>query len=197
MFEGPDRGIFPDRDPDTFWDDNEYALGAYVDVPPSPALIDSVEADLGYRLPASYVALMRSHNGGMPHDRCCPAPSRTTWAETHVAVDGIMGIGRKRRYSLAGEAGSRFWIEEWGYPAIGVYFATCPSAGHDMIAFDYRDSGPDGEPRVVHVDHEWDYQVTVLAPNFVSFVQALRPESQYEEEIIARRLAFCRQGFPS
>ncbi|MFI7553274.1 SMI1/KNR4 family protein [Micromonospora sediminimaris] len=77
-------------------------------MPPSPALIDSVEADLGYRLPASYVALMQSHSGGMPHHTCCPVPSRTTWADTHVAVHGIMGIGREKRYSLAGGAGSRF-----------------------------------------------------------------------------------------
>jgi len=46
-----------------------------------------------------------------------------------------------------------------------------------MIAFDYRDCGPDGEPRVVHVDQEGDYRITILAPDFVGFVQALRPES--------------------
>ncbi|MGN9907616.1 SMI1/KNR4 family protein [Phytohabitans sp. LJ34] len=182
MFDGPVQRIFPGVDMDAFWVDTEYALDAYVGAAPSTALIASVEAELGYRLPASYVALMRSHNGGMPHHACCPAPSRTTWAEDHVAVDGIMGIGRAKRYSLAGEAGSRFWIDEWAYPAIGVYFGTCPSAGHDMIAFDYRDVGPDGEPRVVHVDQEWDYRITVLAPNFVSFVQALRPESAYDDE---------------
>lgn len=118
----------------------------------------------------------------MLHKTYCPAPSRTTWAEDHVAVDGIMGIGREKPYSLAGEAGSRFWIEEWGYPAIGVYYATCPSAGHDMVAFDYRDSGPDGEPRVVHVDQEWGYRIAALAPSFVSFVQALQPETEYEDE---------------
>lgn len=48
-----------------------------------------------------------------------------------------------------------------------------------MIAFDYRDCGPDGEPRVVHVDQEVGYRITVLAPDFVSFVHALRPESDY------------------
>jgi hypothetical protein len=182
MFDELVQRIFPGVNLDTFWDDNEYALGVYVDAPASAALIASIEAELGYRLPASYVTLMRSHNGGMPHNTCCPALSRTTWADDHVAVDGIMGIGRDKRYSLAGEAGSRFWIEEWGYPAIGVYFATCPSAGHDMIAFDYRDGGPDGEPQVVHVDQEWDYEITVLASNFVSFVQALQPESMYDDE---------------
>jgi hypothetical protein len=92
----------------------------------------------------------------------------------HVAVDGMMGIGRDKRYALLGEVGSHFWIDEWRYPAIGVYFATCPSAGHDVIAFDYRDCGPDGEPRVVLVDREWGYRITVLATDFVTFVHALR-----------------------
>ena len=65
---------------DTFWDDTEYALSAYVSERPSTALIASVEAELGYRLPASYVTLMRSHNGGVPNFSCCPAPGRTSWA---------------------------------------------------------------------------------------------------------------------
>jgi SMI1-KNR4 cell-wall len=182
MANGQIQRIFPDLDPDVFWDDNEYALRCYVDRPPSDALIVSVEAELGYRLPASYVALMRSHNGGLPRNTCCPAPNRTTWAEDHVAVHGIMGIGREKEYSLAGDGGSRFWMSEWGYPPIGVYFADCPSAGHDMIAFDYRFCGPAGEPRVVHVDQDDDYQLTVLAPDFVTFVQALRPEAEYDVE---------------
>lgn len=76
--------------------------------------------------------------------------------------------------SLCGETGSRFWIEEWGYPDIGVYFADCPSAGHDMIAMDYRFVGASGEPQIVHVDQEWDYAVTVVAPTFAEFVRALR-----------------------
>jgi len=164
MYPESVQHTFPGLAVAPFWDDSEYALDTYVDAPPSDALIASVQAELGYRLPTSYLTLMRSHNGGVPRDSCCPASSRTTWAPDHVAVDGIMGIGREKRYSLAGEAGSRFWIEEWGYPSIGVYFATCPSAGHDMIAFDYRDCGRDGEPQVVHVDQEWDYRVTVLAP---------------------------------
>ncbi|MFV2108281.1 SMI1/KNR4 family protein [Micromonospora sp. LOL_015] len=182
MFHESVQHAYPGLAVASFWDDSEYALDTYVDAPPSDALIASVQAELGFRLPTSYLTLMRSHNGGIPRDPCCPAPSRTTWAQDHVAVDGIMGIGRKKRYSLAGEAGSRFWIEEWAYPPIGVYFATCPSAGHDMIAFDYRDCGPDGEPQVVHVDQEWDYQVTVLAPDFVSFLLVLRPESEYDDE---------------
>jgi hypothetical protein len=168
--------------PADFWDDGEYAL-TYLSGPPSDPLIASVEAELGYRLPAAYVALMRTHNGGLPRYPCCPAPTPTTWAEDHVELHGIMGIGRDLRYSLAGAGGSHFWMEEWGYPAIGVYFADCPSAGHDMIAFDYRTCGPEGEPQVVHVDQERDYRITVLAPDFATFVESLRPEEDYDDEL--------------
>lgn len=180
MYDKIVRRTFPGVALDSFWDDDEYALEAYVDASPSAELVASVQAELGYRLPASYVTLMQWHNGGTPRNTCCPASGPTSWADDHVAVAGIMGIGRNKRYSLAGDAGYRLWLEEWEYPPIGVYFATCPSAGHDMIAFDYRECGPDGEPRVVHVDQDRDYRITVLAPEFVSFLQALRPESEYD-----------------
>ncbi|WP_210429199.1 SMI1/KNR4 family protein [Nocardioides eburneiflavus] len=73
--------------------------------------------------------------------------------------------------------GSRFWLEEWGYPDIGVYFADCPSAGHDMLALDYSGSG---EPRVVHVDQELDYAITVVAPDFAAFVSGLTDEGEFD-----------------
>lgn len=180
MVDEQRQQIFPSLDPDAFWDESEYAENSDGGGYPSDEVIASVEAELGFRLPASYVALMRTRDGGMPRNTCCPAPSKTTWAEDHVALSSIMGIGRDKEHSLAGAAGSRFYMKEWGYPPIGVYFADCPSAGHDMIAFDYRDCGPDGEPRVVHVDQEVDYRITILAPDFVSFVQSLRPESDYD-----------------
>ncbi|WP_052302883.1 SMI1/KNR4 family protein [Cellulomonas flavigena] len=173
------RRLFAGVDLDDFWDDSAYALAEYVGARPSDELVASVEAELGYRLPASYVALMRWHNGGTPRLTACPTPAEACLADDEVELTGIMGIGRDRRCSVAGEAGSRFWIEEWGYPPLGVYVADCPSAGHDMIAFDYRGCGPDGEPRVVHVDQERDYRVTVLAPDFVTFVRSLRPADDF------------------
>ena len=145
--------------------------------PLTDELLRTVEAQLGHRLPQAYVALARLHNGGSFARDAYPAPSRTTWAEDHVGVYSLAAIGRTASFSLCGERGSAFWVAEWGYPDIGVYIVDCPSAGHDMIALDYR---LPGEPTVVHVDQEWDYRITVLAPDFETFVTGLVDESDYE-----------------
>lgn len=103
--------------------------------------------------------------------------SRTSWADDHIAVHSLAAIGRTAEFSLCGEVGSRFWLQEWGYPDIGVYFADCPSAGHDMLALDYREPG---EPSVVHVDQELDYAVTIVAPNFAAFLDGLVSDDEFE-----------------
>ena len=174
----------PLRDVDLaeWWDDSEYALNHYVGEPPDNDLVASIEAELGVRLPRSYVETMRRHNGGLPNLTCFPTFTRTTWAEDHIEINGIFGLDRGRDYSLCGTAGSQFWIREWGYPDLGVYFADCPSAGHDMVAMDYRNCGPSGEPRIVHVDQEWEYSITVLASSFTEFVTGLRPADHFDTD---------------
>ena len=165
-----------------FWDDNWYALKEYVSDPPSDELIASVEEELGYKLPAAYIWLMKQHNGGIPVNTCYPCDEPTCWAEDHVAITGIFGIGREKIYSLCGELGSQFMIDEWEYPAIGVAICDCPSAGHDMIFLDYRACGSQGEPAVVHVDQENDYKITHLADSFEEFIRGLEHESLYDPD---------------
>ena len=177
--EQPAADLLADIDPVQWWDDSEYALSSYVGPSPTDGLVASVEAELGYRLPAAYVAMMRRHNGGIPKLRAFPVPGPGRTGR-HVAVHGIFGIGRDGEYALCGGSGSRFWVEEWGYPELGVYFADCPSAGHDMIAMDYRDVGPAEEPRIVHVDQEADDAVTVLAPTFAAFIRGLRDAREFD-----------------
>lgn len=165
-----------------FWDDSMYALKEYVSEPPSDELIASVEEELGYKLPAAYIWLMKQHNGGIPVNTCYPCDEPTCWSDDHVAITGIFGIGREKSCSLCGELGSQFMIDEWEYPAIGVAICDCPSAGHDMIFLDYRACGPQGEPAVVHVDQENNYKITHLADSFEEFIRGLEHESLYDPD---------------
>lgn len=172
---------FSDLEVEQFWEPSEYADREYVGGPPTDEVVAAVERELGYRLPASYVELMRFQNGGIPRRTNHRTRERTSWAEDHIAIAGIYSIGREKRYSLCGPAGSKFWVEEWGYPAIGVYFADCPSAGHDMVCLDYRSCGPAGEPRVVHVDQERDYKIVPVAETFDAFIRGLEDDTAFDE----------------
>jgi hypothetical protein len=96
----------------------------------------------------------------------------------------LFNTGHNKDNSLSGDYGSRFWIEEWGYPDVGIYFADCPSAGHDMILLDYRKCGKNGEPEVAHVDQEHDYKITFLAKDFESFVKGLVHEDTYDTSVL-------------
>ncbi len=177
---GTEAAPFEGMDLSGFWDDSDYALREYVSASPTDELIASVEEELGYKLPASYISLMKQHNGGVPYNTCFPTEDATSWAEDHIAITGIMGIGREKSYSLCGDLGSPFMIEEWGYPDIGVVICDCPSAGHDVVMLDYRNCGRDGEPEVIHVDQEDDYEITFLAPDFETFIRGLVSEEEYD-----------------
>ncbi len=176
------RGL-ADFDYENFWDKSEYALSEYVDEHLTDALVAQVEKHLGYRLPQTYVELCRNQNGGIPDKTCHYAPNRTSWAEDHIAISNIKGIGFKKQWSLCGSIGQRNSLIEWRYPPIGVYFGDCPSAGHDMICLDYRVLNANGEPMVVHVDQEFDYKITHVATSFEAFIRNLESEEAFDLDI--------------
>jgi hypothetical protein len=173
--------VFDDFNMTSFWKRSDYATETYVSPPTSKELIASIESELGYKLPSSYIEFMEYQNGGIPNKTAYPAEG-LTMAGDYAAVAGIFGIGKDKSCSLCGDLGSQFWIDEWGYPEIGIYFADCPSAGHDMICLDYRQCGKHGEPQVVHVDQECDYEITFLAENFETFIRGLVNEEQFQKE---------------
>ncbi|MDP4096363.1 SMI1/KNR4 family protein [Paenibacillus sp. P96] len=161
---------FPD-----FWEDSDLAIEQYVMVPPTDELIDSVEEELVFRLPAFYIQMMKAHNGGIPRSNSFPILEPDSGSKEQIIISGILGIGRDKRRSLCGEAGSRFRIESGGYPEIGVVICDCPSDS-EVVMLDYREFGNDGEPEVVHVDKENNYQITRLAPSFEAFIRGLVKE---------------------
>jgi len=172
--------VFGDFDVADFWDNTAYARRAYVGAPTTDADVRAIETELVYKLPRSYIELMECQNGGTPKKTAHRTQEPTSWAEDHVAITGIYGLDRSKTYSLCGECGSTFWMDEWDYPPIGVYFCDCPSAGHDMLCLDYRACGPDGEPQVVHVDQEFDYKITCVAETFEAFIRGLESDEAFE-----------------
>jgi hypothetical protein len=51
-----------------------------------------------------------------------------------------------------------------------------------MLCLDYRECGPTGEPRVVHIDQEYDYKITFVAPNFESFIRGLVSDEDFDND---------------
>lgn len=151
------------------FEDDEYYPGP----PLTEALVASAERSLGFRLPSSYLDLLRTRNGGVPKARCFPTPFPTSWADDHVELSGIRGLGGTGGIDSEGALGSRALVREWGYPDIGAVLCDLPSGGHDVIMLDYRGCGPQGEPAVAYVDE--DRVPRQLAPDFAGFVQGLRP----------------------
>lgn len=167
---------FPNIDLTQFWDDDELALQEYVEESPSDTLIASIETELGYKFPASYISLMKQHNGGIPYATCFPLPMKQEEKPHYIEITGFLPIGRKKINSLCGTAGNKLFKDVWHYPDYGVYICDCPSAGFDLILLDYRYCGPDGEPSVAYVNIETD-EIITLAPDFPTFVQGLTEES--------------------
>jgi tetratricopeptide (TPR) repeat protein len=178
----PGTPLFAGVNFDDFWNDSQYALKEYVGAPATEEMFAEAEKSLGYKLPASYKELMRRHNGGIPTRRFFPLLFIAFNELDAIYISGILGVDPSKRESLGGEFGSRFMIEEWGYPDIGVAICDCPSAGHDMVFLDYRRCGPEGEPEVVHIDQESDYQITYMAHDFESFILGLSKEREEPEE---------------
>lgn len=151
-----------------FWNDVDYAFESYIGKAVTDEDIKAAEAELGYTLPAAYIELLKNHNGGVVKKNCFINDD-----DDCVYVTGIYGIDSGKKYSLLGEMGKEFWISKCKYPPIGVVVADTISGGHDMIFLDYRECGPTGEPKVVRVDQEGDYSITLLADNFGDFIKNL------------------------
>lgn len=89
MFKGFDFTDFWTEDEVHDWDD-------YMESTPSDELIAELEEELGYKLPESYIWLMKQHNGGEPRNTAFPTKKPTSWADDHIAIQGIYGIGREK-----------------------------------------------------------------------------------------------------
>lgn len=161
-----------------FWDEDDEIPKKLTD-----KMVEKAENFLGYKLPESYIELLKTRNGGCSINTCFPTKEKTSWADDHVAIETICGIGVEDGID-DNEYGSRYMIKEWGYPEIGVVICTCPSGGHDTIMLDYSDCRKDSETKVVHIDTETENgepKVTFLAKDFETFVRGLISDDEFDD----------------
>lgn len=155
---------FENFDWKSFWGNSGGYTDDYTGKAPTDQEILDIEKETGYKLPESYIELIKHQNGGVT------ANSIVTTDNLCVHLVGIYGIDKDKECSVCGDCGTEFWLEEWGYPAIGLVIADTISGGHDMVFLDYSECGPEGEPMVTLVDQEDDYSQEILADNFEEFI---------------------------
>ncbi|WP_336782563.1 SMI1/KNR4 family protein [Paenibacillus illinoisensis] len=177
-----EQSIVSDPDSTDFWNDHAEALENWVMLSPTDEQVEAVEERLVFKLPRAYVDMMKIHNGGVPRYRYIPVSEAGSAEKRLIEISGMLGIGQEKKHSLCGEEGSRFIIEQGGYPEIGVVLCKCPSES-EVIMLDYRASDNAGEPEVVHVDKENNYKITWLAPDFDTFVRSLVNEDNRRPDI--------------
>ena len=117
--------------------------------------IAAAQARLVFRLPASYVALMKQSNGGLLIENSVQTnPEHYPYVVEELEAIEDLPDARE--------------IDEWGLDVIGVFLT---SLTHDGILLDYRLCGRDGEPSIVYV--EQCEEPVFVAPDFGSFVALL------------------------
>ena len=140
--------------------------------------IMAAEKELGYKLPKAYKALIKQRNGGRLNRCICPTSSKTSWADDHAEISTLFGIDKNKPSIFA----TKFYQDEWGYPNIGLAIGSTPTAGHTMVFLDYSKCGHDGEPSVVDIDQENNYETSVLANDFGEFINKLITRDEFEKK---------------
>ena len=137
--------------------------------------IKKTEEQLGFKLPESYIYLMKKHNGGLLQKTYLAMKNTDGFWD----LEGIYGIGDKY-YSINYQNKDKANFEE-------NLISICSSnSGHSNIYLDYSECGPQGEPRVIAIDNELDIEdlnITpyVLAKNFEDFISRLCDDEDEEE----------------
>lgn len=148
-------------------DDDCYTLAPFTD-----ALRKQAEEKLNVTLPQSYINILKEKNGGSIIYDAYPTAIPTVWADDHIHIDHILGIGEQE-----GILESEYLIQEWGLPK---HIVVISGSGHSWVAFDYRNTRED--PPVIFIDAD-QKQIIEMAPNFDAFLQGLYLEEVETEDV--------------
>lgn len=114
------------------------------------AAIKRAEKQLGVKLPAPYLNLMRQQNGGKLRLTAIKPKQRPPRFHTHRAVyefNEVYGIHSRQYNNLVSQAETAH--SEWDVPPLLIPF---DGDGHWWLCLDYRRCGPTGEPCITHFE---------------------------------------------
>ena len=176
--------MFENVNLDEIWfeiDENEKDEGGYIadeakkyDCGPlDDEMVKKTEEQLGFKLPESYIYLMKKHNGGLLEKTYLAIKNTDGFSD----LEGIYGIGDKN-YSI------NIQNEDKANYEANLISICSSNSGHNNIYLDYNECGPQGEPRVIAIDNELymedlNAKPYVLAKNFEDFISRL---CDYEDE---------------
>lgn len=124
--------------------------------------IAQLEASLNIQLPKEYLALLKIKNGGYLKYTAFPTKFETSWAEDHLIIDYLYGIGENDGISLSPQM-----ADEWGLPKNLLFLS---SNSHTWIALDYRNVV--NNPEILYIDVEREEMYT-LYKSFAEFLEKL------------------------
>ena len=182
MNDAPSRKRYSGK----YWD--VPAFLDYVQPPLTDAVIAAAEKQLGVRLPATYLALLREQNGGYLRASWPGSVSRTLFG----IGPGFASITRDGAWWRPKNASEGAWA-----PAAPDLLIPFDGDGHWDVCFDYRAHGVSHEPAVTFVDNECEREETIaesFAEYLARFVDeeaetAIRVYGRVTPETVTRRLA--------
>jgi len=144
--------------------------------------IAETESNLGVKLPADFVSLLKVRNGGalrLTLFRLTPAAAKQYGSEMY-SLSRLAGAGAsdpERITELTSLA-----RDEWGLPADLV---PLDGDGHTWCCLDYRAGGPNGEPAITEVDLDGPCE-TRVAERFIDLIHGLvRDPVNMEPAVVA------------
>ncbi|MCY8464371.1 SMI1/KNR4 family protein [Bacillus atrophaeus] len=154
------------------WENSEYDPFKLKDI--SEDEIKNVEQELNLTLPEQYKKLIIQQNGGLINFNAFPTDQETSWADDHIEVDHIRGIGKD-----LGILESEYLIKEWGLPQ---RLLLIQGDGHNWVALDYRLTNENPPVHYFDLELNNDFKIADSFDEFLSKLYTHEYEEFQEEE---------------
>ncbi|MGG7220385.1 SMI1/KNR4 family protein [Bacillus sp. ATD] len=155
-----------------FWENSEYDPFRLKDI--SEDEIKNVEQELNFTLPEQYKKMIIRQNGGLINFNAFPTDQETSWADDHIEVDHIRGIGKD-----LGILESEDLIKEWGLPQ---RLLLIQGDGHNWVALDYRLTNENPPVHYFELELNNDFKIADSFDEFLSKLYTHEYEEVQEDE---------------